>query len=75
MKDIENRKDIDVLMRDFYGRLLSDPSIGYVFTDVAKNLSSTYHPEYRYLFLMQESTVALHLFSEIIIFSIQYLML
>lgn len=36
MKDIENRKDIDVLMRDFYGRLLRDPSIGYVFTDVAK---------------------------------------
>lgn len=36
MKDIHNRNDIDVLMRDFYARLLSDPEISYVFTDVAK---------------------------------------
>ncbi|GEP50255.1 hypothetical protein FNO01nite_09270 [Flavobacterium noncentrifugens] len=36
MKDIQNRNDIDLLMRDFYGRLLNDPAISYVFTDVAK---------------------------------------
>ena len=36
MKDIQNRSDIDLLMRDFYGRLLKDPTISYVFTDVAK---------------------------------------
>jgi len=36
MKDIQNRNDIDVLMRDFYGRLLANPAINYVFTTVAK---------------------------------------
>jgi len=41
MKDIQNRDDIDLLMRDFYGRLLNDPAIRYFFTEVAKiNLES-----------------------------------
>jgi hemoglobin len=35
-KDIENREDLFRLMETFYGRLLSDPSISYLFTDVAK---------------------------------------
>ena len=36
MKDIETRADIELLMREFYNRLLNDPSISYIFTDVAK---------------------------------------
>lgn len=36
MKDIETREDIALLMREFYNRLLADPAISYIFTDVAK---------------------------------------
>ena len=36
MKDIETRNDITFLMRDFYSKLLTDPAISYIFTDVAK---------------------------------------
>jgi hemoglobin len=36
MKDIENRADIDSLMRSFYQAAISDEKIGYIFTDVAK---------------------------------------
>ncbi|MEP7211884.1 MAG: group III truncated hemoglobin [Acidobacteriota bacterium] len=36
MKDIENREDIDALMRLFYERATADESIGFIFTDVAK---------------------------------------
>jgi len=36
MKDIENRGDLELLMATFYGRLLADPAINYIFTDVAK---------------------------------------
>ncbi|NDI98447.1 group III truncated hemoglobin [Flavobacterium sp. LaA7.5] len=36
MKDIETRADIELFMREFYGRLLTDPAISYMFTDVAK---------------------------------------
>ncbi len=36
MKDIETREDIELLMREFYNRLLADPSISYVFTEVAQ---------------------------------------
>ncbi len=32
--DITSRKDIDQFVRDFYGRLLEDPEISYIFTDV-----------------------------------------
>jgi hemoglobin len=35
-KDIENRADIDLLMRAFYARAMRDAVIGYIFTDVAK---------------------------------------
>lgn len=33
--DIATREDIDRLLRDFYGRAMQDPLIGYLFTDVA----------------------------------------
>ncbi len=36
MKDIENREDINALMRSFYERAIDDEIIGYIFTDVAK---------------------------------------
>lgn len=35
-KDIANRDDLLLLMRAFYNKLLSDPSISYLFTDIAK---------------------------------------
>jgi hemoglobin len=35
-RDIENRDDIYLLVKEFYVKLLSDPSISYIFTDVAK---------------------------------------
>lgn len=35
-RDIENREDIDVLMREFYSKAISDDVIGYIFTDVVK---------------------------------------
>lgn len=35
-RDIESREDIDELMRAFYGRAMSDRTIGYIFTDVAQ---------------------------------------
>lgn len=35
-KDIENRDDLLLLMQEFYKKLLSDDSISYLFTDVAK---------------------------------------
>jgi hemoglobin len=35
-KDIESRQDIYQLVREFYSKLLSDTSIAYLFTDVAK---------------------------------------
>jgi hemoglobin len=33
--DIETREDCETLVRAFYGRALTDPMIGYLFTDVA----------------------------------------
>jgi hemoglobin len=35
-KDIENRADIDLIVCDFYEQVLSDPIIGFIFTDIAK---------------------------------------
>jgi truncated hemoglobin YjbI len=35
-KDIASREDIDTLMVRFYGRAMSDPVIGPLFTDVAQ---------------------------------------
>jgi hemoglobin len=34
--DIETRADCELLVRTFYGRALTDPIIGWLFTDVAK---------------------------------------
>jgi hemoglobin len=36
MKDITNRKDLEILMHVFYQKLLGDNSINYIFTDVAR---------------------------------------
>ena len=36
MSDIETRADVERLVRAFYGRALTDPIIGFIFTDVAK---------------------------------------
>lgn len=35
-KDIENREDLLQLLTHFYNKLLSDNSISYLFTDIAK---------------------------------------
>ncbi len=35
-KDIESRDDLLLLVQQFYEKLLADPSISYLFTDVAK---------------------------------------
>jgi len=34
--DITSREDIEKLIRQFYGKVLEDESIGFIFTDVAK---------------------------------------
>lgn len=36
ISDINNREDIDLLMREFYATAMADDVIGYIFTDVAK---------------------------------------
>ena len=36
MRDIENKEDLLLLVTDFYDKLLSDPAISYIFTDVVK---------------------------------------
>ncbi|MEQ8478061.1 group III truncated hemoglobin [Fulvivirga sp.] len=36
MTDISNRKDIEQLMNAFYGKVLSNEEIGFLFTEVAK---------------------------------------
>jgi hemoglobin len=36
LRDIETRDDCERLVRAFYGRALTDPFIGFIFTDVAK---------------------------------------
>jgi hemoglobin len=35
-KDIENRKDIEILIDSFYEKVRRDEAIGYIFNDVAK---------------------------------------
>lgn len=35
VRDIEDRADIERLVRAFYGRALDDPILGFIFTDVA----------------------------------------
>lgn len=36
LRDIENRHDIEMVMRAFYDKLLADESIAYLFTEVAQ---------------------------------------
>ena len=36
MEDIQTRKDLELLMERFYTKLLTDPAINYIFTDIAK---------------------------------------
>ena len=36
LHDIEDRQDIERLVRAFYGRALTDPMIGFLFVDVAE---------------------------------------
>jgi hemoglobin len=36
LHDIEQRADCEALVRAFYGRALTDPIIGWLFTDVAR---------------------------------------
>ncbi|MGK4569359.1 group III truncated hemoglobin [Flavobacterium sp. 3HN19-14] len=36
MNDIENKEDLLFLVDEFYKKLLSDPTISYIFTDVVK---------------------------------------
>ena len=36
MKDIETRADIEELISIFYEKMLKDPIIGFIFTDIAK---------------------------------------
>ena len=35
-KDIENRKDIELLVNRFYDKVIADRVIGYIFNDIAK---------------------------------------
>lgn len=35
-KDIENRKDIELLITAFYNKVKADNTIGYIFNDIAK---------------------------------------
>ena len=35
-KDIENRTDIELLVRSFYDKVKIDDTIGYIFNDIAK---------------------------------------
>jgi hemoglobin len=35
-RDIETKEDIELIMRAFYSKMLTDDVVGYIFTDVAK---------------------------------------
>ena len=35
-KDIESKKDIELLVNEFYDKVKTDETIGYIFTDIAK---------------------------------------
>lgn len=36
MQDIETKQDLEILLSKFYSKLLSDETVSYIFTDVAK---------------------------------------
>lgn len=35
-KNIQSRADIEVIIKDFYAKMLQDPIVGFIFVDVAK---------------------------------------
>jgi hemoglobin len=43
-RDIETRADCEQVVRAFYGRMLTDPIMGWIFTDVAKLDLATHVP-------------------------------
>ncbi|HMD00251.1 MAG TPA: group III truncated hemoglobin [Ferruginibacter sp.] len=43
-KDIENRKHIELLIKTFYDKVNADPTIGYIFNDIAKVNWETHLP-------------------------------
>ncbi len=45
MRDIENRQDIDHLIKEFYRKLMVDDQIGYFFTDVVELDLETHIPK------------------------------
>lgn len=45
MQDIENREDLEILLSKFYSKLLSDKTISYIFTDVAKITLDSHLPK------------------------------
>ena len=45
MQDIETRADVERLVRAFYGRALTDPIIGWIFTDIAQLDLEAHVPE------------------------------
>lgn len=45
MNDIENREDLEILLFKFYSKLLSDETVSYIFTDVAKINLETHLPK------------------------------
>ena len=36
MRDIQNRADLEFLMKEFYNKMLVDEKVGYIFTAIAK---------------------------------------
>lgn len=44
-RDIETRDDVEALVRAFYSRAMTDPIIGFIFTDVAKLDLEAHVPE------------------------------
>lgn len=45
MQDIETKQDLEILLSKFYSKLLSDETISYIFTDVAKINLETHLPK------------------------------
>lgn len=45
MNDIETKQDLEILLSKFYSKLLSDETISYIFTDVAKINLETHLPK------------------------------
>lgn len=45
MNDIETKQDLEILLSKFYSKLLSDETVSYIFTDVAKINLETHLPK------------------------------